>query len=123
VALAQRRLPALADRFFVANAFTWTPPRRFDFVRTELCYVPAADEAAYVDRLLTCFVAPGGALLVANYTEDQPDVATRILPGAHPTQAIVERLGALGFSVARTCDGVDPIKGRKTRIAIVKPDR
>src|SRR5690242_14632239 len=35
VALAQRRLPALADRFTVANAFTWSPPRRFDFVRTE----------------------------------------------------------------------------------------
>jgi hypothetical protein len=39
--------------------------------------------------------------------------------GAHPTQKIVERLVALGFAVARSCDGVDPIKGRKTRVAVV----
>jgi SAM-dependent methyltransferase len=120
VALAQARLPALADRFTVANAATWEPPRRFDFVRTELCYVPAADERAFVARLLARFVAPGGALLVCNYAEDQPDVAERILPGAHPTTKIVDRLVELGFTVETSREGVDAIKGRKMRVAVIR---
>ena len=49
VALARERLP-LAD-FIVANARTHVPPRCYDFVRTELVYVPAADEAAYLTHL------------------------------------------------------------------------
>jgi 2-polyprenyl-3-methyl-5-hydroxy-6-metoxy-1,4-benzoquinol methylase len=36
VALARRRLPHWQDRFFVGNALLWTPPMRFDFVRTEM---------------------------------------------------------------------------------------
>ena len=40
VELAKQRLPRFADHFFVGNSFTWLPPRRFDFVRTELVYVP-----------------------------------------------------------------------------------
>lgn len=39
-ALARRRLPHWADRIFVGNGADWTPPQRFDFVRTELVYVP-----------------------------------------------------------------------------------
>ena len=38
--LARRRLPQWADRIWVGNAPTWTPPRRFDVVRTGLDYVP-----------------------------------------------------------------------------------
>ena len=119
VALAQQRLPALAQHFSVANARTHQPTRRFDFVRTELVYVPAADEAGYVAHLLTEYVARGGKLLVTNYMEDQPDVSQRIVAGAHPTTNIIDRLRALGFVVSGWRDGVDPIKGRKTRVAIV----
>jgi len=122
VTLAQRRLPHLADRFHVANAATWQPPRRFDFVRTELCYVPADDERAYLQHLLARYVGPGGALLVCNYAEDQPDVAARILPGAHPTTKIIDRLVALGFAVERYRDGddVDRHKARKMRVAVIR---
>lgn len=105
IALAQRRLPALADRFSVANGATFAPPRRFDFVRTELCYVPADDEAPYLRHLLTHVVAPGGALLVCNYVEAQPDAA--ILPGAHPTTDLVDRLTTLHFPITRLSDGFD----------------
>ncbi len=50
--LARRRLPQWADRIFVGNAFTWQPPTRFDFVRTELEYVPEERQRAFLDRLL-----------------------------------------------------------------------
>lgn len=67
VAEARRRLPHWADRIFLGDALTWEPPRRFDFVRTELVYVPENGRREYVERLLERFVAPGGRLLVCGY--------------------------------------------------------
>jgi predicted pyridoxine 5'-phosphate oxidase superfamily flavin-nucleotide-binding protein/SAM-dependent methyltransferase len=71
VEAARRRLPQWADRIWVGDALTWEPPRRFDFVRTELVYVPQERRRAYVERLLGRFVAPGGRLLVCGYGGDE----------------------------------------------------
>lgn len=46
-ALARRRLPAWSGRIFVGNALYWDSPFRFDFVRTELLYVPAHRRRGY----------------------------------------------------------------------------
>jgi trans-aconitate methyltransferase len=51
-ALARRRLPQWADRIWVGNALDWTPPRRFDVVRTGLDYVPTPRQRELVERLL-----------------------------------------------------------------------
>ena len=67
VELARRRLPHWADRIFVGNALTWEPPLRFDFVRTELVYVPAERRRALLERLLAHVVAPGGRLILCGY--------------------------------------------------------
>ncbi len=40
VEMAKSRLSEHASNLFVGNALTWEPPKRFDFVRTELGYVP-----------------------------------------------------------------------------------
>lgn len=123
VGLAKQRLPQFADRFFVANAFEWIPPLRFDYVRTELVYVPGEYERAYLDRLMERYLQPGGHLLVANYVEDHPDPAKGIMPGSHPTKRILERLAELGFEAAGHRDGYDPVKDRRVRIAILGPSR
>lgn len=120
VELARRRLPDAAERLVVANAFDWVPPRRFDYVRTELVYVPADRELEYLGHLLGHYVADGGALLVANYLEGDADAAARALPGSHPTADVVRRLGHLGVTVSDVRDGVDAVKGRKTRVAVVR---
>jgi SAM-dependent methyltransferase len=120
VSLARARMPGLADHFWVANAFTWTPPRTFDFVRTELVYVPAEREAEYLRHLLEHYVSDGGAVLVANYLEEHPDPQAHILAGAAPTTRLCDRLAVLGFTVAGVHDGFDDLKGRRTRIAIVR---
>lgn len=73
VELAEKRLPQYADHFFVGNSFEWVPSRTFDFVRTELVYVPGEFERQYVEFLLENYVSPGGRLLVASYMEDMPD--------------------------------------------------
>jgi SAM-dependent methyltransferase len=66
-ALARQRLPIWADRIHVGNAATWTPPRRYDFVRTELVYVPPGREPQLITHLLEHVVAPGGRLLLCSY--------------------------------------------------------
>jgi SAM-dependent methyltransferase len=53
VELARQRLPQWADRIFLGDALTWEPPRAFDYVRTELAYVPPDRRCELVDRLLS----------------------------------------------------------------------
>ena len=81
--LARRRLPQWADRIFVGNALTWKPPQRFEFVRTELVYVPAQRQRALVVHLLDDVVAPGGRLITCGYGSPRSDVPT------HPVRWIV----------------------------------
>ena len=77
-----------ADRIFVGNALTWQPPRRFDFVRTELVYVPAQRQRAFVVRVLDDVVAPGGRLITCGYGSPRSDV---------PTQPVRRIVRAFGF--------------------------
>ncbi len=62
-----RRLPHWHDRFFLGDALTWTPPRRFDFVHTMLDQVPPRRRPEWLRRVLREYVAPGGRLIVRNY--------------------------------------------------------
>jgi len=71
--LARRRLPHLQDRIFIGNALLWDPPFRFDFVRTELVYVPDHLRRGYVQRLLEYVVAPDGCLIVCSYGSSRPE--------------------------------------------------
>jgi len=67
VALAQQRVPQ--GTFTVANAFYWTPQRSYDFVRTNLEYVPREDWVEFARRQLT-WVAPGGRLILCHYRNE-----------------------------------------------------
>ena len=71
-ALARTRLPQWADRIFVGNALTWSPPLRFDFVRAGLEYVPPRRRRDLVDHLLADVVAPRGRLILGVYADADP---------------------------------------------------
>jgi SAM-dependent methyltransferase len=86
--LARERLPQWADRIFTGNALTWEPPRRFDFVRTELVYVPRERRRSYLQRLLDLFLEAGGRLIVCGYGSPRSGLA------ADP---VGDELRALGF--------------------------
>lgn len=73
VALARQRLPAWHDRFFIGNALFWEPPFRFDFVRTEMVYVPDTRRREYFEHLLEHVVAPGGKLILCTYGSSRPE--------------------------------------------------
>ena len=74
---ARRRLPQWADRIFLGDVLEWEPPRRFDFVRTELVYAPSERRRELVERLLRDFVARGGRLIVCGYGGDEVRAALR----------------------------------------------
>jgi SAM-dependent methyltransferase len=109
VALARQRLPEFSDHIFVGNARNWLPPRRFDYVRTELCYVPQELRSQYLRRLMDEFLAPGGRLLV-------PEYRSRKDPSTGPW--IDEVLGGMGFAVESVRSGF--WEGKElTRVAIL----
>src|SRR2546421_548676 len=70
--VARTRLPQWADRIFVGNALTWSPPLRFDFVRAGLEYVPPRRRRELVDHLLADVVTPKGRLILGVYTDADP---------------------------------------------------
>jgi SAM-dependent methyltransferase len=100
--LARERLPQWADRIYTGNALTWEPPRRFDFVRTELVYVPQERRRDYVKRLLDRFLEPEGRLIVCGYGSPRSGLA------ADP---VGDELRALGFEPEEEHDREAPEGG------------
>lgn len=111
VALAQARLPQYADRIYHGNTWDWQPPHHFDYVRTELAYVPANLHLDYLRRLLDDYLAPGGRLLVAQYRSRHEDLSGGWIDGWLTKQ---------GFDVERCTRGFSSTKREQTRIAILR---
>lgn len=85
VEVARARLPHWADRIWAANAATWEPPRRWDYVRTGLEYVPDDRAGDFVAHLLAAYVAPGGRLIIgkSNERRDRPGIGNRLRSWGH----------------------------------------
>src|SRR5262245_2778802 len=102
-ALARRRLPQWRGRIFVGNALFWEPPAPFDFVRTELVYVPPSQRREYAERLLERFVAPEGRLIICSYGSSRSEGAR--------AEPLVEEIRAWGVPIHRVDDVVSPEHG------------
>jgi len=117
--LARQRLPHWRNRIFVGNALFWEPPARFDFVRTELVYVPPPRRREYTKRLLARFLVPGGRLLICSYGSSRPEGVR--------AETLVDELQAWGISVASIDDVVSPEHGfvitRVVSVASPEPSR
>ena len=112
VALARKRLPAFADHFFVGNAWDWEPPSRFDFVRTELCYVPEECQRPFLDRLLGEFLTAKGSLLVAEYRSSREANSDKPWVDKH--------LSCMGYPVVRSASGFEANGCEVTRVALLR---
>ena len=64
---AQQRLPQWADRIWLGDALTWTPPHAFDVVHGLLDSVAPDLRPELVENLLR-FVRPGGRLVLSHYS-------------------------------------------------------
>lgn len=93
---AMRRWSGVADHFWVANAWEFSPPKKFDFVYSTISCVPDSFLAPFVARLLDRYVKPGGRLIIGSYGSK----AKRVLP-----LNIGEVLDDFGFPVAGTMQG------------------
>lgn len=94
--LARTRLPHWAYRIFVGNGLTWTPPTRYDYVRTGLEYVPLRRRRDLVAHLLGHVVAPGGRLIIGTFNEEND--ACRTEP------ALAETVAGWGFAISGRSD-------------------
>lgn len=112
VKLARERLPEHADQMHVGNGLDWIAPRRYDFVRTELCYAPLDYHRSYVERLLRDFLTDEGALIVAEY---------RGRSSVQIPMPVDDWLRELGFTVESIRATDDPRDGlEKVRVAVVR---
>lgn len=118
IGMSKERLPHFAGNFFVGNGFTWLPPRRFDYVRTELVYVPLELEWEYVRHLLDNYLTDEGRLLIPNYAEGL-ELSGELFPDGYPTPYLEERLGQIGIEAERFVEGYDPVKGRRMKVAVI----
>jgi 8-oxo-dGTP pyrophosphatase MutT (NUDIX family) len=89
--LARQRVPNWRERIFVGNALFWKPPFRFEYVRTEIVYVPASRRRQYIERLLEAFLAPDGRLLVCSYGSSRPEGIR--------AEALIDDIQDWGFAV------------------------
>ncbi|MGV2831120.1 class I SAM-dependent methyltransferase [Myxosarcina sp. GI1(2024)] len=96
VALARERLSTYADHMYVGNAWNWSPSQRFDYVRTELNYVPRNYQKQFVERLIAKFVSKDGRLIISQYRNRRDNL----------TRGWIERdLVAWGFEVTEIHSG------------------
>jgi hypothetical protein len=101
--LARQRLPEWRDRVFVGNALFWDPPQCFEYVRTEMVYVPPTRRREYVERLLATFVAPKGRLIVCSYGSSRPEGVR--------AETLIDELHAWGLPVEGVHDVRSPEYG------------
>jgi SAM-dependent methyltransferase len=92
--LARRRLPHWARRIWVGNALHWVPPRRFDYVRVGLEYVPAHRRGDLVGHLMAHAV--GRRLIVGPYNEEVGE------------RALEEEMAGQGFRIEGRRDQEHP---------------
>jgi SAM-dependent methyltransferase len=103
IALARERLPHFRDNFYVANAWGWTPPRRFQYVYSVFDCVPRSALGAYTEQLIENVVAPGGRLILGAYGSRSR---------GEPPAPIDSMLTALGYEVAGSTHAGTPETAR-----------
>jgi SAM-dependent methyltransferase len=64
---ARARLPEFAGNMHVGDAWSWVPPRRYEYVYTLYDCVPLEYLGEYISRLFDGAVADGGRLIVGAY--------------------------------------------------------
>jgi 2-polyprenyl-3-methyl-5-hydroxy-6-metoxy-1,4-benzoquinol methylase len=97
--LARQRFPDRAECFEVANAFYWSPTRQYDFVRTNLEYVPEPDWITFVERQYAA-VAAGGRLVLCHYRNPEEPYVDVAIVAERAGHSVTGRTEAPGVAIA-----------------------
>jgi hypothetical protein len=92
---------------------TWRPPLRFDFVRTELEYVPPSRRSEMVERLLREYLVYRGRLIVCSYGSSRSP--------ARKVEPVGKTLRDWDYKLAGEAEGVDTNGVIFTRVAWTDP--
>jgi SAM-dependent methyltransferase len=110
VALARQRLQS-ASNIYLGNAWDWTPPQCFDYVRTELDYVPRNYRKPFIERLLAEFVAQEGRLIISHYRSRHDNLVHGWVD---------QELTEYGFRVVETHSGYNGSGLELCRVAVLQ---
>jgi SAM-dependent methyltransferase len=113
VELAKKRLPQYKNNIYVGNGWTWQNPVRFDYVRTEVVYVPDELRRQYIERIMDKYLADEGKLLITEYRSSKD-----------PTDKLWldETLKKWKFSIIRQASGVYDNK-ELTRVWVIAKNK
>ena len=112
LAVLARQRVQFSSNIYVGNAWNWTPPQCFDYVRTELDYVPRNYRKPFIERLLAEFVVQEGRLIISQYRSRHDDL----------TQDWVDQeLEGYGFRVVEVHSGYDGDGLELCRAAVLQP--
>ena len=103
ISLARERMPTFREHFYVANAWGWIPPQRFQYVYCVFDCVPRETLGNFVEHLLANVVEPGGRLILGAYgSRSRQEVPARV----------DELLNGLGHLVAGSVVAGEPQTAR-----------
>jgi SAM-dependent methyltransferase len=101
IELARDRLPDFAENLHVGDAWTWAPPREYDYVYALHDCVPLEYLAQYIARLFERAVMVGGRLIVGAYGSRSSGLRPYDVTGFLRSQ---------GYEVlGRSCGGSPPV--------------
>lgn len=69
--LAKRRLPKYQKNIYIGNGWLWHSPIKFDYVHTEVVYVPEQLQERYIKRIIETYLGDEGKLLVTEYRSNK----------------------------------------------------
>lgn len=96
---ARALFPDLAVNLHVGDAWTWIPPRLYDYVYTLYDCVPLEYLSEYIDRLFHSAVADGGRLILGAYGSLSRNL---------PPYDVCSFLESQGYAIAGHCTGGTP---------------
>jgi SAM-dependent methyltransferase len=111
VTLARKRLSIYTKNIYLGNVWDWHPPRRFDYVRSELDYVPYNYRKLLIKRLLREFLEEDGKLILSHYRSSRDKLATGWLDND---------LVTWGFNVIEMHSGYDANGLELCRVAVLR---
>ena len=107
--LAKQRLPKYQQNICTGNGWLWHNPVRFDYVRSEVVYVPEHLQRQYIERIIDTYLADAGKLLLTEYR-------SRKDPASEPW--IDQTLKQWGFNVTGQVSGFYDNK-ELTRVVVI----
>jgi SAM-dependent methyltransferase len=111
VTLAKKRLSTYTNNIYRGNIWDWQPLRRFDYVRTELDYVPYNYRKLLIERLLREFLEEDGKLLLSHYRSSRDNLAIGWID---------DDLKAWGFKAIEIHSGYDANGLELCRVAVLR---